>query len=128
MTKIIKYDIIINIVEIIEKTLKKEIVMKKFFLVLFIIVINSSCATNATAIKNWIGDAGSPVSREPLFQVYTWSPKPVYYNHYRAGDNDYNYYENHYDKKMPAPPQKNHNYSGITEGRESVYYYGTLSK
>ena len=97
--------------------------MKNLYLFFLVLVVSiSGCATtNLVGIRNWIGDAGSPVSKTPIFKVYIMPPAPMYTNdYYRAGDNDYNYYQ-HHNKKMPeSPPLKP---SGvIMEGREAIYY------
>lgn len=96
--------------------MSKTLVRLAFVLVTAAMAVSlEGCASMAGPVhevREWIGDAGSPVSDRPLFQVYTRAPKPVYMPAYRAGDNDANYYRHHTDK--PAPPRVR---------REAIYGY-----
>lgn len=90
------------------------------FLAALIVVLMGGCASIAKGVagpvhnvREWIGDAGSPVSDRPLIQVYTRAPKSTYTPVYRAGDNDDNFYRHHTDK--PAPPRVQ---------REAAYGFG----
>ncbi len=93
--------------------------MVKYFMsasvFLVLVLIMGGCASMAgpvQGVRDWIGDAGSPVSHRPLFRVYTSPSKSTTYTPvYRAGDNDINYY--HHTNK-PAPPRVN---------REATYGY-----
>lgn len=93
------------------------------FLLVLILISISGCATTVEGVKNWIGDAGSPVSKTSLIRVYTWSPKPIYTQYYRAGDNDYNYYQYH-NKRISKTPSLKPGSGIVMEGREAIYYYG----
>lgn len=92
------------------KTLFKYLFL---FLAVVATVFLGGCASMAgpvQGVRDWIGDAGSPVSDRPLFQVYQRAPKSTYTPPYRAGDNEDNYYRHHTDK--PQPPR---------ERREATY-------
>ena len=77
------------------------------FLAALLLVLMGGCASIAgpvQGVRDWIGDAGSPVSDRPLFKVYQRAPKSTYTPVYRAGDNEDNWYEYHTDK--PQPPKE----------------------
>ncbi|OQA36671.1 MAG: hypothetical protein BWY53_00400 [Parcubacteria group bacterium ADurb.Bin326] len=96
--------------------MSKKLVRSVFiFLATLIVVLMGGCASMAGPVQDvreWIGDAGSPVSNRPLFRVYTRAPKSTYAPVYRAGDNEDNYYRHHTDKPQPSRVR-----------REAIYGY-----
>lgn len=96
--------------------MSKKLVRLAFVLVAAAMAVSlGGCASMAGPVhevREWIGDAGSPVSNRPLFRVYTRAPKSTYAPVYRAGDNEDNYYRHHTDKPQPSRVR-----------REAIYGY-----